>query len=61
MRLPVLSTFYYLDHFSEMLSFVESTYREVLGDSHRAFIQDFRSLRADEQCLLVRMINRHRG
>jgi DNA polymerase-3 subunit epsilon len=58
MRLPVLLTFYYLDHFSEMLSFVESTYREVLGDPHRAFIQDFRSLTADEQCLLVRMINR---
>ena len=41
-----------------MLSFVESTYREVLGDPHRAFIQEFRSLTADEQCLLVRMINR---
>ena len=58
---PVLPTYYYLDHFSEMLSFVESTYREVLGDPHRAFIQEFRSLTADEQCLLVRMINRHRG
>lgn len=55
---PVLPTYYYLDHFSEMLSFVESTYREVLGDPHRAFIQEFRSLTADEQCLLVRMINR---
>jgi DNA polymerase III subunit epsilon len=58
MSLPVLPTYYYLDHFKEMLSFVESTYASVLGAEHRAFIQQFRELTPDEQCLFVRMTNR---
>ena len=58
MSLPVLPTYYYLDHFKEMLSFVESTYASVLDDEHHAFIQQFRPLTADEQCLFVRMTNR---
>jgi DNA polymerase III subunit epsilon len=58
MKLPVLPTYYYLDHFTEMLSFVETTYAAVLDTAHHEFIRDFRQLPADEQCLFVRMVNR---
>lgn len=58
MTTPKLPTYYYLDHFMELLSFVEGTYTSVLEDSHRAFISDFRSLPQNEQCLLIRMLNR---
>jgi hypothetical protein len=58
MKLPVLPTYYYLDHFIEMLSFVETTYRTVLDTTHHEFIHEFRLLPADEQCLFVRMVNR---
>ena len=58
MTLPVLPTYYYLDHFKEMLSFVEGTYASVLDAEHHDFIQRFRALTSDEQCLFVRMTNR---
>ena len=58
MKLPELPTYYYLDHFLEMLSFVETTYSAVLEAEHHAFIRQFRALSADEQCLFVRMTNR---
>src|SRR5436853_6437340 len=58
MNLPILPTYYYLDHFTEMMSFVEETYAAVLGPEHYGFTQQFRALPMDEQCLFVRMINR---
>jgi DNA polymerase-3 subunit epsilon len=58
MSLPVLPTYYYLDHFAEMLSFVEETYGAVLGPEHHGFTRQFRTLAMDEQCLFVRMLNR---
>src|SRR5687768_10871582 len=58
MILPVLPTYYYLDHFTEMLSFVEETYGAVLGPEHHRFTKQFRALAMDEQCLFVRMLNR---
>src|SRR5262245_34281321 len=58
MSLPVLPTYYYLDHFKEMLSFVERTYASVLDSEHHQFIRQFRELTSDEQCLFVRMTNR---
>jgi DNA polymerase-3 subunit epsilon len=60
MNLPVLPTHYYVDHFHEMLSFVEHTYAAILDPSHREFVTTFRALTADEQRLLVRLINRRR-
>ena len=36
MKLPELPTYYYLDHFREMLSFVETTYSAVLDEEHHA-------------------------
>lgn len=53
-----LPTFYYLDHFNEMISFVEETYAGLLDQTHYAFIKQYKSLSRDEQCLVVRMTNR---
>ena len=58
MKRPVLPVFYYLDHFTEMLSFVEKTYGSILTDEHLAFVVRFNTLSRDAQCLLIRMINR---
>ena len=58
MRRPVLPVFYYLDHFTEMLSSVIETYRSILTDEHLAFAARFDGLSRDAQCLLIRMINR---
>lgn len=58
MKPPVLNTFYYHDHFHEMLRFVEDVYQAVLDPHHRKFIQTFRALSMDAQCLYIRMANR---
>jgi DNA polymerase III subunit epsilon len=58
MTLPILPTYYYLDHFSEMLEFVETTYGSVLEEAHTSFMAGFRALTKDEQCLFIRMLNR---
>jgi DNA polymerase III subunit epsilon len=57
-KLPQLPVYYYLDHFAEMLGFVQRTYEPVLAPDHHAFIARFERLSRDAQCLLVRMINR---
>jgi len=53
-----LPTFYYHEHFVEMLRFVGSHYQHALGASHRAFIDDFNALDKRAQCLYVRLVNR---
>jgi len=53
-----LPTFYYHDHFVEMLDFVATHYAHVLLDEHAAFIREFRELSREEQCLYVRLVNR---
>jgi DNA polymerase-3 subunit epsilon len=58
MKPPVLPAYYYHDHFTEMLFFVSETYRPVLTERHRAFVETFKTLSKDAQCLLIRMINR---
>lgn len=58
MKAPTLPVYYYLDHFIEMLQFVEKTYGEILTVEHRSFIATFHGLSRDAQCLLIRMINR---
>ncbi|TKV74152.1 hypothetical protein FDV58_33685 [Bradyrhizobium elkanii] len=58
MTRPVLPTYYYRDHFVEMLQFAERTYGEILTEKHRAFVACFRGLSHDAQCLLIRMVNR---
>lgn len=49
---------YHLDHFREMLSFVERLYADILGPAERGWIADFRGLETGAQSLLVRMANR---
>jgi DNA polymerase-3 subunit epsilon len=57
-KLPVLPAYYYLDHFVEMLEFVQLTYGPVLTADHYAFIARFEGLSKDARCLLIRMVNR---
>ncbi|BAT59495.1 DNA polymerase III PolC-type [Variibacter gotjawalensis] len=58
MKLPVLPAYYYHDHFGEMLRHVVACYGSVLTADHIAFIDDFKRLSKDAQCLLIRMVNR---
>ncbi len=58
MKVPVLPVYYYHDHFTEMLFFVSEAYGPVLTERHRAFVETFKKLSKDGQCLLIRMINR---
>ena len=55
---PVLPTYYYRDHFVEMLAFVETTYGSFLDAGHRDFLDRFRALTMPEQCLFIRLANR---
>ena len=55
-----LDTFYYHDHFMEMLTHISELSGGLLDDEHRAFIGDFRSLSRDAQCLYIRMANRRK-
>ncbi len=55
---PTLKEFYYLDHFLEMVAFVENHYGGVLGEAHRDYLQRFRALGREAQGLSVRMANR---
>lgn len=58
MKLPILPAFYYLDHFAEMLGFVQRTYGSILTEEHCAFIARFEGLSRDARCRLIRMVNR---
>jgi DNA polymerase-3 subunit epsilon len=57
-KLPVLPAYYYLDHFLEMLGFVQRTYGPILTAEHHEFIARFEALSRDARCLLIRMVNR---
>ena len=53
-----LPTFYYHEHFVEMLEFVRAHYAHVLEDRHVEMIRDFFALTREAQCLYVRLVNR---
>ncbi len=53
-----LPTFYYHDHFVEMLDFVATHYSHALLEEHATFISDFQELTREAQCLYVRLVNR---
>ncbi len=55
---PLLPPRYYLDHFEELLGFVEAKYRHALEAPHRAFLDEFRALPLAARCLYVRITNR---
>lgn len=54
----ILKPRYYLDHFDEMVEFLEKRYAHAFTDSHRAFLSDFAKLSLDARCLYVRFANR---
>jgi len=54
----VLKERYYLEHFEEMLGFVESHYAHALMAPETDFLNDFRALSIDARCLYVRLANR---
>jgi len=53
-----LPTFYYHEHFVEMLEFVARHYSHVLLQEHADLIRQFRALPQPVQCLYVRLVNR---
>ncbi len=53
-----LPTFYYHEHFLEMLDFVLEHYDHVLAAEDREIARAFRSLTSGEQRLYVRLVNR---
>lgn len=54
----VLPPHYYRDNFLRLCDTVESQYLDLLDDSERAFLQAFRRLSFEAQCLYVRLISR---
>jgi DNA polymerase-3 subunit epsilon len=57
-RRQPLPTFYYHEHFVEMLDFVAAHYAHALLDAHVQYLEDFRRLPREAQCLYVRLVNR---
>ena len=53
-----LPTYYYHEHFIEMLDFVAHHYGHALRDEHVDLIDDFGRLPLPAQCLYVRLVNR---
>lgn len=53
-----LPTYYYLTHFHEFLCFVEGPCSQLLHPQHLRFIEAFHGATKDQQCTLVRCINR---
>ena len=53
-----LPTYYYHEHFLEMLDFVASHYAHALLDRHARVVEEFHALPKPEQCLYVRLVNR---
>lgn len=49
---------YYLAHARELFTYVENACHELLGPAHRAYLNGFKHLSDDAQCLLIRMIAR---
>ncbi|MDH5344582.1 MAG: exonuclease domain-containing protein, partial [Gammaproteobacteria bacterium] len=53
-----LPTFYYHEHFLELLDFVAARYAHAFLDEHVQFVDEFRALPREAQCLYVRLVNR---
>ena len=49
---------YYLEYFEYLLSFMEEHYGDLLSSAERNFIDRYRQLPVDAQCLTVRLANR---
>ena len=49
---------YYLDHFNEFLAYIEGPCAHLLATEDLAYIEGFKQLTEDAQCVLVRVYNR---
>jgi DNA polymerase-3 subunit epsilon len=56
--LLVLPEKYYLDHFNEFIAYTEMNCASVLSSPHIEFIQRFKQLEHNTQCMFVRAVNR---
>lgn len=54
----ILPQKYYLDHFNEFITYLEQQCSALMPDEHQQFINSFRQLENNAQCMLVRVINR---
>ncbi|MEM6814627.1 MAG: VRR-NUC domain-containing protein [Bacteroidota bacterium] len=54
----ILPEKYYLNYFNYLLNFVTEHYQHILEDEEYFFIQNFRGLTEDAQCLYLRFSNR---
>ncbi len=54
----ILPPRYYLDYFNYLIEFIEKHSGHLLGDEDQKFIEEYRSLQTDAQCLFIRMLNR---
>ena len=55
---PELPPKYYLDYFSYVLDFVDNMYAQLLTPSEKTFLENYRLLPEDAQCLFIRFCNR---
>lgn len=55
---PDLPPKYYLEYFGYLLDFVEKMYGSILSPSEQSFLNQFRALSEDAQCLFIRFSNR---
>ncbi|MEQ3653476.1 MAG: DNA polymerase III subunit epsilon, partial [Glaciecola sp.] len=53
-----LPTYYYHTHFHEFLKFVTGPCASLLDEEDQTFIQRFQALSKDQQCLIIRFVNR---
>ncbi|MBV6639211.1 MAG: hypothetical protein KI791_00775, partial [Cyclobacteriaceae bacterium] len=54
----ILPPRYYLNYFNYLIEFIEKHSGHLLGDEDQKFIEEYRSLQTDAQCLFIRMLNR---
>jgi VRR-NUC domain-containing protein/Fanconi-associated nuclease 1-like protein len=55
---PVLAPHYYRDNFLRLLDTVVSQYQDMLSTAERRFVDCYRGLQFDSQCLYVRLVSR---
>ncbi len=58
MSLPVLPPKYYRTHFFELIEFLETSNGKLIEEAQAKFLQKFRELSEDAQCVFIRMVNR---
>lgn len=54
----ILPPRYYQDYFNYLVDFIEKNSSHCLGDEDKLFIQSYRNLTDNAQCLFIRMLNR---